>query len=61
MTINYELNDKDLRECAERKYGIKIPKTAKVSYTVPGGGDWSHMDAPVDKKNPVTVTIKGGG
>jgi len=29
-----------------------------VTFQVPGGGDWSGMDAPVDKENPVKIVIE---
>lgn len=40
--------------------GLKV-KSVNVHFTVPGGGDWSNMDAPVDAKHPVTVVIEAEG
>lgn len=30
----------------------------EITYRVPGGGDWSGMDAPVDGKHPIKVVIE---
>lgn len=32
-----------------------------VHYRVPGGGDWSSMDAPVDSQHPISVVIEAQG
>jgi hypothetical protein len=31
---------------------------AKVSFTVPGGGDWSNMSVDIDKDNVIRVAYK---
>ena len=36
-----------------RETGMTIPDSATVSFTVPGGGDWSNMSIDVDAENPV--------
>ncbi|OXE37512.1 MAG: hypothetical protein CGW95_00950 [Phenylobacterium zucineum] len=39
-----------------RTSGIDVPPTAKVTFYVPGGGDYSNETLDVDRDNPVTVS-----
>ncbi len=32
-----------------------VPANAKVSFHVPGGGDWSHVDVSIDSETPIYV------
>lgn len=41
-----------------RNAGVEIPTGTEVKFKVPGGGDWSGMDCPIDDRNHVTVTWK---
>lgn len=41
--------------------GVEIKgQTGKIEfiYRVPGGGDWSSMDAPINKEHPITCVIE---
>lgn len=40
------------------KEGI-VGRIVEVTFRVPGGGDWSGMDASINSKNPVRVVIEG--
>lgn len=31
------------------------PKDVKVTFTVPGGGDWSYTDIDINQKDPIRV------
>lgn len=33
--------------------GHDVPGDCVVTFKVPGGGDWSHMDVDIDDENPV--------
>jgi len=36
--------------------GVDVPRDARITVTVPGGGDWSNTDLEVDARCPVVVT-----
>jgi hypothetical protein len=36
--------------------GPVIPDNAQVTFTTPGGGNWSNMEIDVDKGTPVTIS-----
>jgi hypothetical protein len=38
-----------------RAAGYSVPEGADVVFHVPGGGDWSNVDVPVSKDDPVFV------
>lgn len=42
----------------ERGDLLESQRGAEVTFTVPGGGDWSNSTIDVDADNPVVVTIR---
>ncbi len=38
-----------------REQGHDIPDNATVTFTTPGGGDWSNTDIDIDDDHPVIV------
>lgn len=49
------LDDESLQSIL-RTAGYFVPDNAKITFSVPGGGDWSSCDIDVDKDSPVVVT-----
>ena len=37
---------------------IKASKETLVTFTVPGGGDWSNTTIKIDKEHPITISSK---
>lgn len=63
-----EVNDSEIRSLPAVQKAIERVKSRgmrvtaiEVVYRVPGGGDWSGMESPVDEAHPVTVKISSSG
>jgi len=52
-----ELGFTAIRLLLERE-GITLPTGAKITVTVPGGGDWSNTELDIDDHTPVVVSWK---
>lgn len=54
-TKRIELGFTEIRLLLERE-GIVLPNGAKITITVPSGGDWSNTELDVDDRTPVVVS-----
>lgn len=50
MSLSRESLIKALQVC-----GVEVPKDASVTFTVPGGGDWSNCTIDVDREHPINI------
>jgi len=54
-TKRVELGFTQIRRLLERE-GVQLPAGAKITVTVPGGGDWSNTELDIDDRTPVVVS-----
>lgn len=55
--FDVRINGDQLRELL-KSAGVLVPPGAEITFTVPGGGDWSNMSIDIDDEHPITVSWK---
>jgi hypothetical protein len=58
-TTKITITGKDILELLKAKYPehFRLSTKSKVTFQVPGGGDYSNMELDIDSENPIHIEL----